>query len=502
MSGMWGSPRRALIFLTFMVLPPRFAIAYQISPEDYLSQGDQSLSTGAYDEAIEYYKTGIQQLLDDESLLTILSLETNMATALSSVGKSEEAISHYQRAIKVYSEEIDDIVDKEMAQYAKDITSQSAFFLGMELQDINEAEKAVEAYGYAVVLDPTHWSALANLGSVLHDTLRNHDEALAAYNKAYEILTSEDIEPSDPPAEPRFILSQLQYRIGLCLNHDPNRKCAMADDPDKEVSCQEMATHAFSLAVKFDPENESAKHMLATVTADATMKRASNQYVKNLFDDYAQNFEHSLVEELGYNGYERLRRGFDRAFGGAENTPKFNLVIDAGCGTGLVGEQFRNVSSHLVGVDLSQAIIDEANKLRPNLYDETIAGDVADVFRTKKPVDLIVAADSYIYFGDLVPLFESMQEGLADGGIVAFTLENVDAESESSLAESKPDWRWQLTPSGRFAHRKAYVEQVGKDNGLQLVHYEPLDGFRHEMGKAVRGHVFVMEKISSKSDEL
>jgi predicted TPR repeat methyltransferase len=113
--------------------------------------------------------------------------------------------------------------------------------------------------------------------------------------------------------------------------------------------------------------------MLATITADASMQRASNKYVKNLFDDYAQkwvkmwemlwlssestgftgngefqlthhscSFEHSLVQELGYTGYERLRRGFDRAFGGQESVPKFSLVVDAGCGTGLVGEQVRD----------------------------------------------------------------------------------------------------------------------------------------------------------------
>lgn len=84
----------------------------------------------------------------------------------------------------------------------------------------------------------------------------------------------------------------------------------------------------------------------------------------------------------------------------------------------------------MIGVDLSQAIIDEAQKLRPGLYDEAIAEDVTDIFRTKTPISLIVAADSYIYFGDLVPLFDSMQEGLADDGLVAFTLENVDNESE------------------------------------------------------------------------
>jgi len=175
---------------------------------------------------------------------------------------------------------------------------------------------------------------------VLHDNFKNHEEALEAYNKAFEILT-ENENPTDVPSQPRFILSQLQYRIGLCLSNDPERKCAITDEPQNIVSCKEMATHAFSLAVQYDPDNESAKHMLASITADATMKRASNVYVKNLFDDYAQNFEHSLVQELGYDGYARLRRGFDRAFGGQELVPEFGTVIDAGSGTGLVGEQVR-----------------------------------------------------------------------------------------------------------------------------------------------------------------
>lgn len=55
------------------------------------------------------------------------------------------------------------------------------------------------------------------------------------------------------------------------------------------------------------------------------------------------SFEHSLVQELGYTGYERLRFGFNRAFGGEENVPTFPLVLDAGCGTGLVGEQVRTL---------------------------------------------------------------------------------------------------------------------------------------------------------------
>jgi len=260
-----------------------------------------------------------------------------------------------------------------------------------------------------------------------------------------------------------------------------------------------MAAHAFSQAVEYDGGNEYAKHMLASLTADATMKKASNEYVKNLFDDYAQNFESSLVKDLGYDGYERLRRAFDRGMKNVgvdvEASGKiFNVVLDAGCGTGLVGEQFRNVSSHLIGVDLSEAILDEAEKLRPKLYDERIVGDVAEVIRDKQPIDLIVAADSFIYFGDLDPLFASIGDGLGTSAYIAFTLENVSNEDETILAESKPDWRWQLTASGRFAHRKEYIASIGRQHGLKVVHYEPLEGFRHELGKDVRGHAFLMQK--------
>ena len=75
-----------------------------------------------------------------------------------------------------------------------------------------------------------------------------------------------------------------------------------------------------------------------------------------------------------------------------------------------------------------------------------------------------------------------------------------------SLDETKPDWRWQLTASGRFAHRKEYVANMGLSHDLTLIHYENLDGFRHEHGKDVRGHIFVMKKgieeNNNKDDEL
>lgn len=389
-----------------------------------------------------------------------------------------------------------------MKKSASDLTAQAAFFLGMTHGELGNHKKSADSYAFAASLDPYHWAALANLGSVLQDHLEVPAEALTVYNKAFDILTQTEVQPTDPPEDPKYVMSQLQHRIGLAITFAEKQKCVMHDDPSKEVPCSEMAASAFNYAIELDPSNENAKHMLASVTADATMRKASNTYVTQLFEDYAENFEHSLVEELGYNGFKKLRKAFDNALGGEEKVPKFDLVIDAGCGTGLVGEQFRNVSKHLVGVDLSPSIIEEANKARPGLYDETQVGDATEVFRKKKPVSLIIAGDSYIYFGDLMPLFQSMEEGLMDGGIAAFTLENASDDFAEKLQEAKPDWRWQLQPSGRFAHNKKYVEEVGVQCHIKLLYYEEMRNFRKEGANSVNGHIFIMQKIPADSQEL
>jgi len=132
------------------------------------------------------------------------------------------------------------------------------------------------------------------------------------------------------------------------------------------------------------------------------------------------------------------------------------------------------------------------------LYDETVVGDILTTLKkSKKKVSLIVAADSYIYFGDLLPLFSAMAEALEIGGYIAFTLENVSRESQESLTTSRPNWKWQLTASGRFAHRKEYVISVAEQRSLVLLHYEALKGFRHEKGSPVEGHLFVLRKSLS-----
>ena len=262
--------------------------AIELTANDHLLLGSKALSEELFDQAVDNYQKGISVVSQQDALVIPLSLLTNLGTALSSLGKEKEAVEAYRTAILMFTKNVDEITEEEEVQEVTGIAAQSAFFLAMVYQSLGMGRLAADAYELANSIDPYHWSSLGNLGAILHDEFHEHDNALIAYNKAYQILTQTDVEPTDPPENTRFMLAELQYRIGLCIIHDANRKCALMDDPTTEICCKELATNAFATAVKYNPNHDSAKHMLATITADATMKRASNTYVKSLFDNYAK----------------------------------------------------------------------------------------------------------------------------------------------------------------------------------------------------------------------
>lgn len=138
--------------------------AQQKSAQDYLVMGNSALSEDANAKAIDLYEEGLAAIDSSVSLVTIVSLETNLATAYSSMeGMQEHVFEHYEKAIKAYQEHDTNDISETDHEDAKSIVSQTAFFYGMELQESN-ARKATEMYGNAVRLDPELWAAWANLG--------------------------------------------------------------------------------------------------------------------------------------------------------------------------------------------------------------------------------------------------------------------------------------------------------------------------------------------------
>ena len=125
-------------------------------------------------------------------------------------------------------------------------------------------------------------------------------------------------------------------------------------------------------------------------------------YLMRLFDSYAPSFDQHLVEALDYLVPEKLYQSVLAARPGATSLD----IIDAGCGTGLVGQHFREIAGRLTGIDISARMIQWAQ--RRNVYDQLILDDyVRYLSARQEPCDLVLAADVFIYAGDLVAVFQA-----------------------------------------------------------------------------------------------
>lgn len=65
------------------------------------------------------------------------------------------------------------------------------------------------------------------------------------------------------------------------------------------------------------------------------------------------SFENSLVDQLNYNGFHRMRSLFDEVISKEKDVRQnFHLVVDAGCGTGLAGEVVRNTFNFMILIQM------------------------------------------------------------------------------------------------------------------------------------------------------
>ena len=91
--------------------------------------------------------------------------------------------------------------------------------------------------------------------------------------------------------------------------------------------------------------------------------------------------------------------------------------------------------------------------------------------------DLIVAADTLVYLGDLEPVFNAARARLAPDGFFLFTLEQAPPELEEGF---------ELGPKRRWRHGEAYVRRLAEEAGLMVAGLLAATP-RHEAGQPVPG---------------
>lgn len=221
------------------------------------------------------------------------------------------------------------------------------------------------------------------------------------------------------------------------------------------------AAQAFRQAITNGADNELVRYYLASVTgggpAQPVPSTAPRHYVQALFDGYAKGFDHHLVNVLGYQSHVLLHQHLQSVAQSA-----FESALDLGCGTGLCGRLIRPCTKRLIGVDLSQQMLDQASQL--GIYDELVQGDIVEYLRRQTqhasaPHDLVVATDVFIYLGDLNPTFAATHAALKMGGIFCFSAE----------AASREILDFELLPSLRYAHSERYLRALASCHGFEVV---------------------------------
>lgn len=357
--------------------------------------------------------------------------------------------------------------------------ARSHFLLGIDHFEHGRMDDAAVHFEAALALAPGRPSVLSNLGLTRFHQGR-FDEAVLHLQAAAQ---------ADPDQPGTWVaLARCLGQLGRPDEALPALERALALDDTlaeawslrgnllREARRLPEAAHCFERALALGADPELHRYFLAAVTGDAAPARPPRAYVETLFDDYADSFQQHLLNSLRYQGPEHLVQLLRE-----QGATRFNAALDLGCGTGLCGALLRPLCGHLAGVDLSERMV--AQSLASGHYDALLHADATDALAgPAQRLDLVIAADVFIYVGRLEAVFDGVAHALRPGGWLAFTVERGPETAEV-----------QLLPSLRHAHGEAYLRRLATTHGLAVRKLVEAP-IREDQGRPVPGCYVLMQK--------
>jgi predicted TPR repeat methyltransferase len=358
----------------------------------------------------------------------------NLADAQSELGKLADAIASYRRALECSPGNHGYLIN-----------------LATALSRRGDQAAAIEICRHAVQTFPasaTAWHTMA-----------------IALERSGDLEQAIDCERKALAIEPAFVAGW--HALGNLLD-DAGRLREAAD--------------AYRRALELAPALTAAAFDLAALgeaPAPAVMPR---EYTTNLFNDFAATFDRRLVGELAYQAPRALRELMNDCLRQSHLETRQFDILDLGCGTGLVGREFRDLAASLVGVDLSAGMLAQAEQA--GVYDDLDCREVVEFMQASdRRFDMILAADLFIYIGDLSPVFSSAAKVLREEAWFAFSIETIDAAP------------YALRRTRRYAHSLAYLRDLAADSGFRWIAARETP-IREGPAGAVPGHVVALQRTA------
>jgi predicted TPR repeat methyltransferase len=309
-----------------------------------------------------------------------------------------------------------------------------------------------------------------------------------------------------------------------------------------------------------------------------TAAKALNAYARKIYEDMGDVFENRLVDKLGYKGPRILFEMITDVMKTDDNLfpalGKWN-ILDVGCGSGLVGHAFAplvnavavpdasfdgdmsnvvkatfasssdsdcfnteyenisplfaarkqmeesEASGFMVGVDISSKMceITAGTKTYSHVAccDAVVALDVfaRNIEGISSPLlDMVVVADTFIYLGPLDPSFAASRRALRPGGLLVFSIEDLDQSlmrmpttnindesssivEEADLEQAVPGWGGELLSSSRYAHTPRYIAALAQCYGF-IIKSDKEVVLRKESTIDIIGRMYVLSLIEEK----
>ncbi len=486
----------AKVYESLIKKNPKNEFFYIACANSYDLAGDKKKSINLYKKALRINKDSLPAL-------------SNLATSYYEINDFKNAEKYCLKSLKIDSANASSWVNLGNINYRngnlyealKDYLAASSVRRDYYIAEINIAntyydlKKYKEALIYArraLELDSKSVMALSIMGNSLLE-LEKYEEALQAFSKALK-LDSEDAwlfnsvsQVCQKKGEWEDALKAGWKAVEKSADKDSHHinfgyllyECSM----EKKDSDYEKYADKWLLEY---PDNPIVLHMGNAVKNGIKLDRANDEYVKNIFDVFAEDFE-NVLDSLEYKAPEYIWDFLKDVYG---DSPQRKMkILDAGCGTGLCGGFLKKYAAFLGlhGVDLSEKMLEIAK--RKKVYDRLWNKELtAFVQERKNKYDLIVSADVFTYIGNLEKLFPKLFDSLKKNGRLIFTF------SENS----EDDNDYVLHASGRFLHGKNYVRNMLEKSGFHIEKFERKK-LRNEGEKSVFGFVVSVIKSNKKN---
>lgn len=177
-------------------------------------------------------------------------------------------------------------------------------------------------------------------------------------------------------------------------------------------------------------------------TLDKVYTAQDHEQLMDAYKDWATNYDNDTVGRFGYVAHVATAEALNKVV-----DSKDAYILDAGCGTGLVGEELVKMGySTMDALDYSQEMLDEAE--RKNIYRRHLQVDLS------KPLDIddnfydaIVCTGTFTYGHVKANAFDELVRITKPGGIICFTIREGAYEDygyRRRMIELEQDNSWEL----------------------------------------------------------